>query len=107
MVTIVTEIQVKEGSEPKWDEIMRQRMAAARKHAGWIGGQLLQPADDPLRRVIVGTWKSRDDWKRWHTDPGFQQARSELDQLVRDTEQCSWHDVVLEVRKETGRESVA
>ena len=54
MVTIVTEVQVKEGFEPKWDEIMRQRMAAAKKHSGWVGGQLLQPADDPQCRVIIG-----------------------------------------------------
>src|SRR5262245_10764354 len=43
MVTIVTEIRVKKGSEPQWDELMRERMATARKHSGWIGGQLLRP----------------------------------------------------------------
>ena len=54
MVTIMTEIQVKPGSEPQWDELMRERMSTARKHSGWVGGQLLQPEGDPHRRVIVG-----------------------------------------------------
>jgi heme-degrading monooxygenase HmoA len=104
MVTIVTEVQLKEGSATPWDQIMRERMSAATKHSGWIGGQLLQPDNDPQRRVIVGTWNSRDDWKEWHTDPRFQKTRSRLDQLVRGPEECAWHDVLLEVRKQTGRE---
>jgi heme-degrading monooxygenase HmoA len=86
---------------------MRERMAAARKHSGWVGGQLLQPENEPQRRVIVGTWKTRDDWKEWHTDPRFHETRAELDQLVRGVEECSWHDVVLEIRREAGRESAA
>ena len=56
---------------------------------GWLGGQLLQPESDPHRRVIVGTWKTRDDWKEWHTDPRFQETRAELNQLVRGPEECS------------------
>jgi len=103
MVTIVTEVQVKAGSASQWDELMRERMSTARKHAGWVGGQLLQPESDPQRRVIVGTWKTRDDWKEWHNDPQFQETRSELDQLVSGPEACMWHDVVLEIRHEAGR----
>src|SRR5262245_55845231 len=68
MVTIVTEIQLKKGAEPKWDAVMRERMVAATEQPGWVGGQLLQPEDDPHRRVIVGTWRSRGDWEHWHTD---------------------------------------
>jgi len=102
MVTIVTEIQLKEGSEPRWDKVMRKRMAAATKQPGWVGGQLLQPDDDPHRRVIVGTWQSRDAWQEWHTDPRFKETRAELDQLVKGPEEHSWHDVVLEVRKPSG-----
>jgi heme-degrading monooxygenase HmoA len=98
MVTIVTEIKLKDGAEPKWDEVMRERMVAATEQPGWIGGQLLQPENDPQRRVIVGTWRSRDDWEQWHSDPKFRETRAELDDLVRGTEQHCWHDVVVEIR---------
>jgi heme-degrading monooxygenase HmoA len=107
MVTVVTEIQLKQGSESQWDRIMRERMAAATKHSGWVSGQLLQPDDDPRRRVIVGTWQSRDDWKQWHTDPRFQTTRAQLDQLVSGPEDCSWHDVVLDLRDDTGHDGAA
>ena len=104
MVTIVTELQVKPGSAPQWDELMRERMSTARKHSGWVSGQLLQPEGDPHRRVIVGTWKTRDDWKDWHNDSQFQDTRAELDQLVAGPEACVWHDVVLEGSHEAGRD---
>jgi len=103
MVTIVTEIQLKAGSEPEWDQVMRERMSAARKAPGCIGGQLLRPANEPLRRVIVGTWRSRDDWKAWHTDQHFQDTRSKLDRLVQGPEDHAWHDVVLEMEATRGR----
>jgi hypothetical protein len=54
--------------------------------------------------VIIGTWKTRDDWKEWHTDPRFQESRGEFDQLVRGPEECSWRDVVLEIRREAGHD---
>ena len=38
MVTIVTRISLKEGSEPEWDAAMRERFDAARTQPGWVGG---------------------------------------------------------------------
>src|SRR5262245_59866416 len=95
MVTIVTEVELKQGAEAQWDHIMSDRMAASKAHSGWISGQMLRPDDGPRRRVIVGTGKSREDWKNWHTDPKFRQARRDLDRCVDGRETCSWHDVVL------------
>ena len=53
MMTIVTHVTLKEGTEPDWDIVMRERMQAARDQPGWIGGQLLIPLDGPNRRVII------------------------------------------------------
>lgn len=75
MMTIVTHIQLKEGTEPEWDAVMRKRLAAAKKQPGWVGGQLLRPSDKPSRRVIVGTWRTRADWEGWHKDPRFGETR--------------------------------
>src|SRR2546428_12617071 len=62
MVTIVTDVHLKEGSEQDWDAAMRERMAAAKKQLGWVGGQMLEPEDDPMRRGVIGTWQKRGDW---------------------------------------------
>ncbi len=103
MVTIMTDVHLKEGSEQDWDAAMRERMAAAKKQPGWVGGQMLEPEDDPTRRVIVGTWQTRDDWEKWHEDPEFAETREELEGLVLEPEQHEWHEVVLDVRRAAAR----
>jgi heme-degrading monooxygenase HmoA len=99
MMTIVTHVHLKEGAGHDWDAAMRARLAAAKRRPGWIGGQLLRPADKEDRRVIVGTWRSHADWETWHHDPKFADTRRQLDGLVRAPDEHWWHDVVLDVRK--------
>src|SRR5207245_6405629 len=56
MMTIVTHVSLKQGSEPDWDAAMRERLAAAAERPGWVGGQPLMPPERLNRRLIVGTW---------------------------------------------------
>jgi heme-degrading monooxygenase HmoA len=99
MVTIVTHVQLRGGAEHEWDAVMRQRLAAAKKQPGLVGGQLLRADDPPNGRVIVGTWRTRADWQGWHEDPRFAEMRRQLDGLERGPAEHRWHEVVLDVRK--------
>ena len=96
MVTIVTDIQLKDGAEQEWDSIMKERMAAAKTRPGYVSGQVLSSDDKPHGRLIVGTWQSRTDWEDWHRDPLFAETREHLDDLVAGpAEHSSWHDVLV------------
>jgi heme-degrading monooxygenase HmoA len=99
MMTIVTHVHLREGTGREWDAAMRSGLSAAKKASGWVGGQLLRPADKPDRRVIVGTWRSRANWETWHHDPQFTETRQRLDGLGAAPAEHWWHDVVLDVRK--------
>ena len=99
MMTIVTTVRLKEGAEQEWDAVMRERLAAARKQPGWVGGQLLRPENEDDARVIVGTWHSKQDWATWHEDPEFAETRERLDGLSRQELQHSWHEVVDDERQ--------
>ena len=105
MMTIVTGVRLKHGAEHEWDSIMSERMAAVKTHPGWVGGQLLHPKDEPDKRVIVGTWQTRDDWQSWHEDPLFEETRQKLDGLATGPAEHTWHDVVLDVRPGKGARS--
>jgi len=96
MVTVVTHVPLKDGAEHDWDAVMRERLAAAKKQPGWVGGQLLR---SPNGRVIVGTWLSRADWEEWHKAPEFAETRRRLDRLADGPTEPGWHEVVAEVRK--------
>jgi heme-degrading monooxygenase HmoA len=99
MVTVVTHVPLKEGTERDWDRIMIERMQAARKQPGWVGGQLLR---SPNGRVIVGTWQSREDWAKWHDDPEFEETRRQLAGMADGPTDPGWHEVVADVRKGRG-----
>ena len=94
MMTIVTHVRLKEGSEPEWDAAMRDRLAAAASRPGWAGGQLLMPLDHLNRRVIIGTWQTRADWEAWHTDPAFAETRRKLEGLEDGPPEQWWHEVL-------------
>jgi len=65
MKTIGSHVHLKPGAGRDWDAVMRRRLSAATKRPGWVGGQLLRPADKEDKRVIVGTWRTRADWDAW------------------------------------------
>ena len=67
MMTVITYATLREGAEPEWDEAMRNRLASARDHPGWVGGQLLIPLDGLNRRMIVGRSASRSMSGRFST----------------------------------------
>ena len=96
MMTIVTHVTLKEGSEPEWDATMRARLAAVRGRPGWICTQLLIPSDGLNKRVIIGTWHTRADWEAWHQDPAFAETRTRLNGLEAAPRQEWWHEVMLD-----------
>ena len=100
MMTIVTRVTLKEGAEPEWDGVMRQRLGAARQQPGWIGGQLLIPLDRLDKRMIVGTWENRAAWEAWHQDPAFAETRKRLEGLETGPSEQWWHEVIADARRD-------
>lgn len=98
MVTVITQIALKDGAQDEWDAAMSERMSAVQRQAGWIGGQLLKPVEGPAARVIVGTWESRGDWEAWHEDEAFRETRERLDGLQSEPAQTMWYEAIVDRR---------
>jgi heme-degrading monooxygenase HmoA len=79
MLTVITETILKDGREADWDAAYRERADDARTQDGWVELQLLVPLDDRQRRVVVGTWRDREAWERWHDTNTFEATRERLD----------------------------
>ena len=93
MIKIITETKLKPGQEEEWDRIFQDRVAQAGMQPGWIGVELLVPTDDPSTRVVIGSWRSQEDWDRWHASEAFQQTRSQLAPTTQDDGQPQWFTV--------------
>jgi heme-degrading monooxygenase HmoA len=100
MLTVITRLTLKDGAEQEWDRTMSDRMRAAEDQAGWIGGQLLKPLEEPAARVIVGTWESRAHWEDWHNEAAFRATRDRLEGLQGGPAEITWHEAVLDRRSE-------
>ena len=102
MMTVITRVTLTAGTEPEWDEAMRERLKAAHGQPGWIGGQLLIPLEALNHRVIVGTWQTRADWEAWHEDPACVDTRKRMEGLQEGPDQMEWFEVMSEGRDSAG-----
>lgn len=96
MMTIVTLVTLKEGSEPEWDAAMHERLEAAKGQPGWVSGQLSMPVDRLDQRAIIGTWETRAHWEAWHNDPAFTETRQRLEGLQTEASQMQWYEVLVD-----------
>ena len=96
MMTVITRVKLKAGAENEWDEAMRERLKAAQDQQGWLGGQLLVPAEGRNERAIVGIWQDRSHWESWHDDPAFKETRERMEGLQEAPDDMEWFDVVAE-----------
>jgi len=94
MLTVMTETTVQTERKDDWDRAYRERVEDAQRQDGWVDLHLLIPVDDDRRRVVVGTWRSRDDWQRWHDTETFQRTREALDAATEEHGEDRWFEVV-------------
>jgi heme-degrading monooxygenase HmoA len=102
MMTVITRVSLKAGTEAEWDKAMRERLGNVQDQQGWVGGQMLIPAEGPNKRVIVGTGMSRGDWEAWHDDPAFKDTRERLEELQDKPDEMEWFEVAIEAREGKG-----
>jgi heme-degrading monooxygenase HmoA len=69
-------------------------VAAAAGRPGFVAVQVAAPVEEPHRRVIIGTWESREHWAAWHEDEDFRRTRAELEIVDERTTDSSWYDVI-------------
>ena len=96
MVSVISETVLKSGREADWDAAYRERAADARNQEGWVDLHLLVPLDRPTSRVVVGTWRDRASWEKWHDTEVFRRTREILDEATESTDADRWFEVVEE-----------
>jgi heme oxygenase (mycobilin-producing) len=94
MLTVMTETIVREGMEAEWDRAYHERATDAQRQPGWVALHLLMPHGSPRSRVVVGTWRDRESWERWHETDTFQRTREALNAATESHGDDRWFDVV-------------
>jgi len=67
---------------PKLSEMLADLRALANRQPGYISGESLRNVDDPREYLVISTWKSIEDWKRWFANEKRAELEGRVDALL-------------------------
>jgi heme-degrading monooxygenase HmoA len=62
--------------------LFRQMRASAATQAGYITGETLKSLDKPEEFMVISTWQSSEDWKKWLQSKERNEVQSKIDELL-------------------------
>jgi heme-degrading monooxygenase HmoA len=62
--------------------LFRQMRASAATQTGYITGETLRSLDKPEEFMVISTWQSSEDWKKWLQSKERNEVQSKIDTLL-------------------------
>jgi heme-degrading monooxygenase HmoA len=81
-VRIIIDRKVKKGKESDFSKLLRELRSKAIPSKGYISGETLRSLDDPCNYIVITTWQSVDEWKRWEKDPERKKIHAKIEKLM-------------------------
>ena len=75
IVKVFIRRRIKEGKESEVLNLVKQLRFKAMDHDGYISGETLINATDPMEVMVVSNWENIESWSKWKQSEG----RAEID----------------------------
>jgi len=62
--------------------LFRQMRASATTQSGYITGETLRSLDKPEEFMVISTWQSSEDWKKWLQSKERNEIQKKIDNLL-------------------------
>ena len=62
--------------------LFRQMRASAATQSGYITGETLRSLEKPDEFMVISTWQSSEDWKKWLQSEERNEVQSKIDKLL-------------------------
>jgi heme-degrading monooxygenase HmoA len=82
-IRVLIERKVVLENEPALNNLLMKLRGKAMLAKGYISGETLRSLDDPNEYLVISTWTSLKDWKKWEADQERQEMQSQIDSLLR------------------------
>ncbi|WP_286237711.1 antibiotic biosynthesis monooxygenase family protein [Neptuniibacter halophilus] len=69
MIRVMIERHIADSLAEHYDKAARDTLQLAMQAHGFISGEALQNTDDPNHRLVIATYRTVQDWQRWHRSP--------------------------------------
>lgn len=82
MLKVLLECRAKKDRYDKFMELIQDLSAVALHQAGYVTGETLVKADDPLHVLVISTWVSEQHWEAWLNNQNCVELSALVDGLV-------------------------
>jgi heme-degrading monooxygenase HmoA len=62
--------------------LFRKMRTLANEQPGYITGETMKNLEKPDEFLVISTWETSDDWKRWVESSERQQIQTQIDKLL-------------------------
>jgi heme-degrading monooxygenase HmoA len=81
-VRVLIERNIVPGNEGVLNEHLVKLRSKAMGARGYISGETLRSVEDPNDYLVISTWNSLEDWRRWEADEERRNIQAEIDRLL-------------------------
>lgn len=81
-VKIIIDRRVRKGSVSDFLKLLEELRGKAVSAKGYISGETLQASDDPHNLIVVSTWHSVEEWKKWENNSEREEIQSKIEKLM-------------------------
>jgi heme-degrading monooxygenase HmoA len=82
-IRVLIERRIVPENQPVLSGLLMRLRGKAMQARGYISGETLRSLQDPNEYLVISTWNSLDDWKRWEAEKERQEIQSQIDSLLR------------------------
>ncbi len=62
--------------------LLRELRTLTMNQPGYISGETLKRLDKPEETLVISTWQSAEEWRKWVTSKERQQIQAKIDLLL-------------------------
>jgi len=81
-VRIIIDRKVKKGKESDFARMLRELRSKAIPSKGYISGETLRAHDDSHNYIVISTWQSLEDWRKWEKQPERKKIQARIEKLM-------------------------
>ncbi len=64
------------------DYLLIKLRAVTLRQKGYISGESFQRIDKPGNSLVISTWQTLDDWRKWSSSPERAELQNEIDIML-------------------------
>ena len=81
-VKVLIKRKVTEDKAREMIPLFKRMRVQANNQPGYISGETLRSLDNPDEFLVISTWESSDDWKKWVNSADRKEVQDQIDALL-------------------------